>query len=109
MVPHEVGDLDDVTTVLRPLPESALELLKCKHPEAEHLSGVVWTRGAAQRLQNITKCDSERDRTHELVLDKGAEKNSRDPQLLLRVVLEESVLVEEVMNHACKDLLLAGI
>lgn len=109
MVSDEVGDLHDMTTILRPFPESALELLKREHPEAEHFPGVVWTWGAAQCLKNITKCDSERDGAHELVLDKGAKKNSRDSQLLLRIVLEESVLVEEVVNHACKDLLLAGI
>ena len=71
--------------------------------------GSTHLRVRIERLEHVAEGDAEGDGGHELVLDERAEEDARDAQLLLRVFVEEAVLVEQVVDHAREDLLLAQL
>ncbi len=87
---------------LRPLAKARLELLEREQAELEHLRVGCFL----ERFQHVSQGNPERDVRHQLVLDQLAEEDAGDPQLLVGVLGEESILVEEVVNHAREYLLL---
>ena len=102
---HEVRHRGEVLAVLRPLRQPLLELLQRLRAEGEHLGA----EGLAQRVQDAAQRDAQRDARHQLQVDEPPEQHRGDPQLLIRVLGEEAVLVEQVVHHAPEDVALARV
>mmetsp|Transcript_80 Transcript_80/g.225 ORF Transcript_80/g.225 Transcript_80/m.225 type:complete len:213 (-) Transcript_80:70-708(-) len=107
-----MGDLDNVRAVLRPLVQPLLELFQGKHTETEHLPlrRLVAALGLlAKSLEDVAEGDAKSNAAHELLLDELAEKDACDSQFLLRILGEEAILIEEVVDHASKNIVLSGV